>query len=294
MGSGSEILLAGANTREKSLEDSQQASRRSSRRSDVEMDPGYGAEAVGYPYEFPIPGADLPVQPERRERFDGPPKAAPAEVVRRNQAKALAAQRPEPPPAPLPGPMGSMPRGSTTLSRPTTRGDAGRSTSMSSSTASGSAGYGGGDPSASRARQRGRAAVSQAASSSGEPTTRPGHAEAHGADAADAYRGHPAEEEEYEDPRQRDRQEIADRVNAEIVNRILDPRPVERRRVPFPQAAEMPPSNGVNHGQVRMRDVAVNAYYQWDEVSEEEDSDGSFEAVEEPFDEPGSAIDRLI
>ena len=280
-------------------------SRRSSRRSDAEMDPGYGGEATEYPYEFPIPGGNQPAQPVRRERFDGPPKAAPAEV-RRNQAKALAAQRPDVPPvpAPLPASTGSMPRGSMTSSRPTTRDDVGRSTSMSSSTASGSAGYGGGNPGASRARQRGRAAMTQAASSSGEPRTLPGTSGPRGINEDDAYfRGRPAEdvgayaqleEEEYEeDVRRRERQEIVNQVNAEIVNRILGPRPVERRRVPFPHAAEMPPSNGVNQGRVDMRDVAVNAYYQWDEASEPDDSDGSFEAVDD-FDEPGSAIDRLI
>ena len=289
--------------------DSQATSRRSSMRSEMEVDPGYGDEAVEYPYEFPMGEERLPRRPERAERFDQLPKAAPRELIRRNQAQALADQRPEVPPdprpevpltqAPLPRPTTSTSsttrwgaRGSTSLSRPTGSTLEGSSSSMSrpmaseatgsSSTPAGSAGrgYGGSDPRSSRALQRGSAAA------------RPS---GNGADVADAYVQAPAEEDQGE-PQDGQLRELRNRVNAEIVNRILDPAPQNLRNNPFPHAHEVPPLNGVHHDTLRMRHPSVRGYYNWQEASDA--SDGSFEHVPEDeegdFNEPGEAINRLL
>ena len=141
-------------------------------------------------------------------------------------------------------------------------------------------GYGGSDPRSSRALQRGSAAA-----------RRPGDV----AYMADARAQAPAGEDR-EELHEGQLRELRDRVNAEIVDRILDPVPPNLRNNPFPHAPEVPPLNGVHHDAIRMRHPSVRGYYNWQEASDA--SDGSFEHVRDEedgtFSEPGEAIDRLL
>ena len=270
-------------------------SRRSSMRSDVEMDPSFGDEAVPYPYEFPIPGHGEPQRPQR-ERFDQVPKAKPR-ALRRAPAEPLRDQRPPAPEDQAPLPVQGRHRGDPTSTRsPTTRDYGGSSTARPSSTAMGSAsstsssmtsgGYGGVDPRASRARQRGQAASGAQAGSSGDARRRP---------AQDAGVQVQAELPPYpEEDDQQQRRQLADQVNAQIVNQILNPAPQILRNDPFPNAHEVPPLNGLRPVTMSMRSPAVGGYYNRPQA-ESEDSDGSFERIpEEDFDEPGDAINRLL
>ena len=152
--------------------------------------------------------------------------------------------------------------------------------------ASGPGTYGGADPRVSRARQRGQAASGAQASSSGDARRRP--AEDAGVQVQAELPPYPEEDD------QQQRRQLADQVNAQIVNQILNPAPSILRNDPFPNAQEVPPLNGLRHSTMSMRSPAVGGYYNWPQA-ESEDSDGSFEHIpEEDFDEPGDAINRLL